>query len=80
MLIDEATHSTYLLILYPQLLNNHSIVLYSGADKKVEYNLLRTRTISTDDVISPNFRIFAVNGGREYHVSGDNQVLIILVR
>ncbi|XP_067939850.1 von Willebrand factor D and EGF domain-containing protein-like [Watersipora subatra] len=39
-----------------------------GPDKKVEYNLLRTRTISTDDIISPNFRIYAVNGGREYHI------------
>ena len=44
-------------------------VLLTGSDKKVEYNLLRTRTISTDDIISPNFKIYALNGGKEYRVS-----------
>ena len=45
------------------------VILLTGSDKKVEYNLLRTRTISTDDIISPNFKIYALNGGKEYRVS-----------
>ncbi|KAF6038677.1 hypothetical protein EB796_003006 [Bugula neritina] len=44
------------------------VKIWGANNKKAEFNLLRTRTLSVDDIISPNFKIFALNGGREYNI------------